>query len=85
MALKSIEEEWAGYSKMVFRKCNPSAVQIMETKQAFFAAAFALTTAMSEIGEPHISEAEGVRYLENVQRECVEFYQSVMKRYAETN
>lgn len=83
--LKSIEEEWKGFSSMIFKKLDPSQVQIDETKQAFFAGAWAILCALNEVGEPHISEDQGVAYFEERQAEGKAFYQDLIKRYAERN
>ena len=83
--LKSIEEEWQGFSAMIFAKLNPCPVQVEETKRAFFAGAWAILCALNEVGEPHISEDQGVQYFEDRQAEGKAFYQSLIKRYAERN
>lgn len=85
MALNSIEKEWEGFAAMAFSKCSPSPTQIAEMKKAFFAGAWAMFSALEEIGEPHISEDEGVAYLEARRAECVEFKHRLLAEYAETN
>lgn len=60
--LKSIEEEWAGFSAMVMTNIDPQSVQYKEMKKAFFAGAWSLHNAVVEIGEPHVSEEEGRGY-----------------------
>ena len=85
MALKSIEEEWAGFSAMVFANCSPSPTQVTEMKKAFFAGAWAMFTAIEEIGEPHITESDAFEYLESRRAECLAFKESIMREYAETN
>lgn len=43
MSLKTLAEEWQGFSEMIFAKMNPppGPVQVEETKRAFFAGAWA--------------------------------------------
>lgn len=85
MALKSIEDEWLGFSEMVFRKMTPSETQVVEMKKAFFAGAWTLFTAIEEIGEPHVSEDAGHAFLEARRAECLGFKDQMMKEYAESN
>ena len=84
MSLNSIEHEWRGYADMVIPK-DASAVQIDETKQAFFAGAWALFNAIEEIGEPHISEAQGETYLTDRKAEMLAFKDRLIAKYAERN
>ena len=85
--MKTIEEEWQGFSSMIFAKMKepPCAVQIEETKRAFFAGAWMILCAVKRIGEPDISEEDGFNYLESVHREGEQFYRDLIKRYAEGN
>jgi hypothetical protein len=84
MALKSIAEEWKGYWKMV-APIRPAVNQAAETKQAFFAGAWALFTALEEIGEPHISETQGEQFLEARRAEMLAFKKQIMAKYCERN
>jgi len=83
--MKSIEEEWNGFSAMVFAKINPSSTQVEEMKRAFFAGAWAILCAVKRIGDPDISEEAGMAFLEERQSEGKQFYQDLIKRYAEGN
>jgi len=85
MALKSIQDEWDGFSQMVFANMKPAPTQVTEMKKAFFAGAWALFCALEEIGEPHISEAEGEAFLEARRAECLAFKKQLMREYAEQN
>lgn len=85
MALNSIEHEWHGFAKMVFAKTDAGDTQRSEMKKAFFAGAWMMFTAVEEIGEPHVSEDEGMAYLEARRRECLEFTRRLMAEYAERN
>ena len=83
--MKSIEEQWQGFSAMVFRKTKPAANQEAEMKKAFFAGAWSLFCAVEEIGMPHISEKEGEEFLEKWRAEFLAFKSRVMREYAESN
>lgn len=83
--LKSIEDEWVGFSGMIFAKTNPSPVQVSEMKRAFFAGAWSMLCAVKRIGEPDISEEEGIQYLEDRQSEGQQFYRELITHYAEGN
>ncbi len=84
-ALKSIEEQWQGFAAMVFKKMKPTANQEAEMRKAFFAGAWAMFSAVEEIGEPHVSENEGNAYLEARKAECLEFKRMIITEYAEQN
>lgn len=83
--MKSIEDEWASFSSMVFANMTPSPVQVSEMKRAFFAGAWAILCAVKRIGEPDISEDAGVQFLEDRQTEGQKFYRELIKTYAEGN
>lgn len=86
MALNSIEKEWEGFAAMVFAGCDHvTDNQRREMKKAFFAGAWALFTALEEIGEPHVSEAEGEAFLEARRAECLEFKRRLLAEYSERN
>lgn len=83
--LKTIEEEWQGFSRMIFSKMKepPGAVQVEETKRAFFAGAWAMLTAMRIVGTPEITEEQGMQFFDERQREGAEFYRELMRNHAE--
>lgn len=85
MALKSVQEEWLGFSGMVFSKQKPSDVQMEEMRRAFFAGAWAMFCGMKEIGEPDVSEEEGMAHLDRVEAECRAFYENLMKDFIGKN
>ena len=70
---------------MVFAKMKPSPVQVSEMKKAFFAGAWSMFCALEEIGEPHVSEQEGMDYLEARRKELEAFKAKILNEYAETN
>lgn len=85
MALKSIEEEWNGFSAMVFRNFTPSKTQREEMKKAFFAGAWALFTALEYIGTDAVTEDQGEAYLEARRAECLAFKNQILGEYALRN
>lgn len=85
MSLKSVEEEWAGFSAMIFRGMKPNETQVIETRKAFFAGALAMLTATRQIGEPEVSVDEGVAYMEARWQECQEFYRTLIREYSQKN
>lgn len=87
MIFKTIEEQWQGYAAMVFRgmKPEPSQVQVDETKQAFFAGAWAILNAFEAIGEPHVPEDFAVAYMEGRRKEIESFTKRLMAKYVERN
>ena len=72
--LKSIEEEWEGFSKEVFRNTSPSKNEIEDMRKSFFAGALALFLMVERIGTPEISTQDGIDHLESVREEFTEFY-----------
>lgn len=85
MALKSIEEEWQFFAAIVFSKHQPSETQRREMRKAFVAGAWSLLIAMREIGEPHVTEEEGLQYLAAREAECLQFKADLMREYGEGN
>ena len=85
MRLKSIEEEWQGYSAMIFKGVKPGEVQLKETKQAFFSGAWAMLCAMKQVGEESVTENQGVAYFEACQKEGQAFYRKMMRDFVERN
>lgn len=83
--MKYIEREWDAFSKKIFANLNPSTVQVEETKRGFFAGAFAVIRIIEQLGEPEISEDDGVIVLEKLKLESQEFYRNLLQKYSETN
>jgi hypothetical protein len=69
---KPIEAGWESYRREVIPADAP-AVQVSECRRSFFAGAQAVLSEMNAISEPNVSEAEGVRRLEGMHRECRAF------------
>ena len=83
--LKSIEEEWLGFSAMVIPGLTKNDIRYIEMKKAFFAGAWCVHSAVVEIGEPHVSEQEGIDYLEQITDEFSEFRAKLTREYGEIN
>lgn len=83
--MKSVAEEWEGFSVMIFRNTQPTETQVIEMRKAFFAGALAMLAATRRISEPEVSEDEGVAYMEARWQECQEFYRAMMREYSQKN
>lgn len=83
--MKYIEREWDAFSKKIFDKLNPSPIQVEETKRGFFAGALAVIRIIEQLGEPDVSEDDGVLVLEKLKLESQEFFRNLLSRHAEKN
>ncbi len=83
--MKTIEEEWQGFSAMIFAGMTLAPNQAEEMRKAFFAGAWSMLCAMRRIGEPDISEDAGVQYFDDRQREGESFYRDLIKNHSERN
>lgn len=83
--LKSIEEEWNGYSIMIFRKMALSVTQLKETRRAFYAGAWAMFCGAQECGSDSITDEQALEWLEFRRRECEVFKKDLLAKYAEGN
>lgn len=83
--MKSIAEQWDGFSAMVFHKTPAGPTQRSEMRKAFYAGAWSLFCALEEIGQDHISEEQGEAFLEKWRAECLEFKLQILQEYAEQN
>ncbi len=70
--MKTIAEMWSSYQRDVVPK-GASATQIQETRRAYYAAIFYFIRMLEEIGEDHVSEEQGVAYLEARKTEAMNF------------
>jgi len=71
-----IQQAWNDYLQAVIPAGAP-AVQITESKRAFFAGALAAFTVYHEIAEPEVSEDEGVERLTSLYQELMAFTDAV--------
>jgi hypothetical protein len=70
---ETVAEAFEGYRRTVI-PAGASAVQIDETRAAFFAGAYFLLMSVSNtIGDPDVDEERGVAILEALRRECETF------------
>lgn len=83
-SLKSINEEWQGFAASVLPKDAPQ-IQRDEMRMAFMAGAWLMVAAVERIGEPDITEAEGMQFLTATKEECQHFKKEYMARYSEKN
>jgi len=84
MTLRSIADEWKSFSEFVLSKDAPD-VQISEMKIAFYAGYGVSVLHLKEIGEPHISEENGVLHLKAVSEECDDFCDKILKDWERRN
>jgi hypothetical protein len=71
-----VRDGWQSYAEKILPKNAPS-VQRQETRRAFYAGAWELLCRHAELGEPDISEDEGVEVLEATKREIEAFILSI--------
>jgi hypothetical protein len=78
MAADKIEEAWKSYSERVLNK-EASAIQIHETKLAFFAGAVALWSTIMGEEMSKLSEKESEAILDDIHLEIGQFIKSLGK------
>lgn len=86
MALNSIAVEFERFWAMITKGMKQVAEnQKDEMRKAFFAGAWMMQRATEEIGEPHISEAQGMQWLTDRANECKAFSRALLREYSERN
>lgn len=71
-----IADLWASYNRVL--PSSASATQVIETRRAFYAGAFALLKALDKILEPGLETTEkDIDSLESIHKELQEFVKSV--------
>lgn len=86
MALKSIEQEWQGFSAKVIPTLTPEDPQYQDMRNCFFAGAFVVSMALEVIGASRdITEEQGVNYLESINREVMNHFKAIRQQDAEKN
>jgi len=78
--LPTLEQAWLSWRNTVMSGASDS--QLIESKRAFFAGVLSLMTLTKRIGEPDISEDEGVFILERIDREITVFFAKVQSGHA---
>lgn len=76
--LKTLEQEWLDFSAKIFRRVNPSPTQFREMKRAFFAGCLVMLIAMERMGEPDISEDDGIRFITGRRLEADAFFRDLI-------
>lgn len=70
---------WESHWPDPVERPNDESVQYTETRRAFYAGATAIILKCIRIGEPDISEDEGVAYFDAITREAKEFAQKMQR------
>lgn len=70
--MRTIQEQWIDYRHKVLPK-NAPAIQVQETRRAFYAAAHAILMMQYEMSAQDVSDDVGVHMIESWHRECREF------------
>lgn len=73
-----IEKEWQRFAYMVL-PADAGLVQRREMKRAFFGGAWTALTELTQIGEPEVTEVEGVESIELLLEECRRFNALVVR------
>ena len=81
----SVKDEWDGFARIVFRGMRPSAVQVNETKKAFYAGCVSMRAVIDRIGEPGVSEDESIAWLESIRKELLTFQRDILADHARKN
>lgn len=71
-----VRDGWQTYAERVL-PTGADAVQRQETRRAFYAGAWEILMRMADLGEPDISEEQGVAVLEATKREIQTYVASV--------
>lgn len=71
-----IRDGWQAYAEKILPK-NAPVVQRQETRRAFYAGAWELLSRYADLGEPEISEDEGVEVLDATTCEIEAFVRSL--------
>jgi hypothetical protein len=83
--LKTVQQEWEGFAKMVIPELSVTDIQHVEMKKAFFAGAYSMIMAVKAIGSPEIRDDIALQYLADRQVELETYYRNLIKDYSETN
>jgi hypothetical protein len=79
--IQPLRRDWDDYNANVLPKDAPP-IQRSETRRAFYAGAYTMLCKVSEIGESHVSEDQGVSTLESLKAECEAFYDQMNRGQA---
>lgn len=70
--MKSIEQEWQGFARAMMSRGVPQ-VQYDEMRAAFYGGAVAMIHNIKKIGEAHVTEKDGLEYMDRIWKEAMEF------------
>jgi len=84
MALRSLEQDWEEFASKVFEGFEPSEVQRVEMKRAFYAGTWNLLCTLKELGSPWVSAEQAADHLESIFFECMDFRNKLLNTQ-ETN
>lgn len=77
----SVAAAWADFHHANFTNMVPSAVQLFETKKAFYAGFYSsLGILLNLVGGDDCSEEDGVVKLEGLKRECEDFFTDTLRK-----
>lgn len=71
-----LDAQWKQYLEMVV-PTNAHESQVIETRRAFHAGATAMLRILRRVGEPDISEGEGMKWLVDIAHEIADFAEAV--------
>lgn len=71
-----IESLWQNYERKVMCGVNPTSVQYVETKRAFYAGVFETLRATALLGDENVSEQDGARALDDLFSQTVAFFKA---------
>jgi len=77
--MQTVLQSWESYVAAVLAPLGPtiSPTQYSETRRAFYAGFCSMLVACERLGEPDITEARGIGYLEARKQEVAKFYDDV--------
>lgn len=72
-----LAEAWQSYRDEILVPARAGALQIRETRRAFYAGALTVLAACERIGEPDIPERDGMQVLSGIKRELALYKESI--------
>jgi hypothetical protein len=83
--LRSVEESWQSFVSHVIPKLKPGDIQYDEMRIAFYAATWVMIQGLIKIGDNTISSEQGAEWLSQVERECTEHRDAIIRLDVEKN
>ena len=78
--LDTVENQWKDFANKIGIRKETHRVQHEEMRKAFFAGSASLMFAMERIGEPDISEQQGMEYLDQIKDEHLAFVEEIKRQ-----